>query len=183
MISCYNPFETKERNLIKIYPFETKERNLIKIYSFEKGIHMKAISKMKSLILKYRHAWVLLYGLIYMPWFCYLEKRQTIHYLIHSPLDDSYPICRVLYYSILIMVRISRRNRCILFLYEPQRLLPAGSISVQRYDHFPHCLYHFPEWTEPASGHISTGKYLHGFGADDIFGGYPDQCAAEYSRL
>jgi len=31
MISCYNPFETKERNLIKIY-------------SFEKGIHMKAIS-------------------------------------------------------------------------------------------------------------------------------------------
>ena len=65
MISCYNPFETKERNLIKIY-------------SFEKGIHMKAISKMNSLILKYRHAWVLLYGLIYMPWFCYLEKRQTI---------------------------------------------------------------------------------------------------------
>ena len=139
MISCYNPFETKERNLIKIYPFETKERNLIKIYSFEKGIHMKAISKMKSLILKYRHAWVLLYGLIYMPWFCYLEKRQ--------------------------------------------RLLPAGSISVQRYDHFPHCLYHFPEWTEPASGHISTGKYLHRFGANDIFDGYPDQCAAEYSRL
>ena len=78
MISCYNPFETKERNLIKIY-------------SFEKGIHMKAISKMKSLILKYRHAWVLLYGLIYMPWFCYLEKRQTIHYLIHSPLDDYIP--------------------------------------------------------------------------------------------
>ena len=71
------------------------------------------------------------------------------------------------------MVRISRRNRCILFLYEPQRLLPAGSISVQRYDHFPHCLYHFPKWTEPASGHISTGKYLHGFGANDIFGGYP----------
>lgn len=70
------------------------------------------------------------------------------------------------------MVRISRRNRCILFLYEPQRLLPAGSISVQRYDHFPHCLYHFPEWTEPASGHISTGKYLHGFGANDIFDGY-----------
>ena len=35
MISCYNPFETKERNLIKIYPFETKKRNLIKIYSFE----------------------------------------------------------------------------------------------------------------------------------------------------
>lgn len=52
---------------------------------------MKAISKMKSLILKYRHAWVLLYGLIYMPWFCYLEKRQTIHYLIHSPLDDYIP--------------------------------------------------------------------------------------------
>ena len=183
MISCYNPFETKERNLIKIYPFETKERNLIKIYSFEKGIHMKAISKMKSLILKYRHAWVLLYGLIYMPWFCYLEKRQTIHYLIHSPLDEYIPFVEYFIIPYLLWNNKVRRNRCILFLYEPQRLLPAGSISVQRYDHFPHCLYHFPKWAEPASGHISTGKYLHGFGANDIFGGYPDQCAAEYSRL
>ena len=36
---------------------------------------------------------------------------------------------------------------------------------------------------EKAEEYISTGKYLHRSGADDIFGGYPDQCTAEYSRL
>lgn len=93
--------------------------------------------------------WSDLYAMVLLP------GKASDNPLSH-PLTTGwlYPICRVLYYSILIMVRISRRNRCILFLYEPQRLLPAGSISVQRYDHFPHCLYHFPEWTEPASGHI-----------------------------
>ena len=47
---------------------------------------------MKQVILKYRHAWVLLYGLIYIPWFLYLEKREGVqYYLIHSPLDNYIP--------------------------------------------------------------------------------------------
>lgn len=53
---------------------------------------MKTIDKLKSITYKYRHAWVLLYGFIYMPWFCYLEQRQVNHYfIIHSPLDDYIP--------------------------------------------------------------------------------------------
>lgn len=53
---------------------------------------MKAIDKLKLIICKYRHAWVLLYGLIYMPWFLYLERRRSIHYfIIHSPIDDYIP--------------------------------------------------------------------------------------------
>jgi len=53
---------------------------------------MRTIERMKNFIKKYRHAWVLLYGLIYMPWFIYLEKRTDVHYfLIHSPLDDYIP--------------------------------------------------------------------------------------------
>ena len=50
------------------------------------------VEKAKKLIIKYRHAWVLLYGLIYMPWFTYLERHvRTDYYLIHSPLDDYIP--------------------------------------------------------------------------------------------
>ena len=46
----------------------------------------------KNLIKKYRHAWVLLYVFIYLPWFVYLEKAvQHDYYLIHSPLDDYIP--------------------------------------------------------------------------------------------
>ena len=53
---------------------------------------MKKLEKLKQIIYKYRHAWVLLYGFIYMPWFLYLERRPDIHYyIIHSPLDDYIP--------------------------------------------------------------------------------------------
>ncbi len=46
----------------------------------------------KRFIAKYKHAWVLLYAFIYMPWFTYLEKTVTKnYYLIHSPLDDYIP--------------------------------------------------------------------------------------------
>lgn len=53
---------------------------------------MKAVKSFKKLIKKYRHAWVLSYALIYMPWFVYLERRTGVHYFfIHSPLDDYIP--------------------------------------------------------------------------------------------
>ena len=53
---------------------------------------MKSIERVKKLIRKYRHAWVALYALIYMPWFVYLERRTGVHYFfIHSPIDDYIP--------------------------------------------------------------------------------------------
>ena len=53
---------------------------------------MKAIDKAKSFLKKYRHAWVLSYFLIYMPWFVYLEKRTDVrHYMIHFPIDNHIP--------------------------------------------------------------------------------------------
>lgn len=53
---------------------------------------MKAIEKTRKFLKKYRHAWVLLYILIYMPWFLYLEQRSSVHYyVIHSPIDNHIP--------------------------------------------------------------------------------------------
>lgn len=55
---------------------------------------MKFFDKAKSLLKKYRHAWVFLYAFIYMPWFMYLERTVTAtshYYMIHSPLDDYIP--------------------------------------------------------------------------------------------
>lgn len=47
---------------------------------------------MRDFIEKYKHAWVFLYGLIYLPWFFYLERHVTTEFhLIHSPLDDQIP--------------------------------------------------------------------------------------------
>lgn len=47
---------------------------------------------MKHLLQKYGHIWVGLYGLIYMPWFAYLEKQVTSNYsLIQISLDKKIP--------------------------------------------------------------------------------------------
>lgn len=46
----------------------------------------------KELFLKYKHAWILLYLCIYLPWFAYLEKTITTHFnVIHMAVDDSIP--------------------------------------------------------------------------------------------
>ncbi len=49
---------------------------------------------MKQLFLKYRHAWILAYGLIYLVWFGYLEKTvRTNYHVMHVALDDYIPFC------------------------------------------------------------------------------------------
>lgn len=53
---------------------------------------------MKQFLNRYRHAWVLLYGCIYMPWFIYLEKRTIPaheYFIINSPLDKYIPFCEI----------------------------------------------------------------------------------------
>lgn len=47
---------------------------------------------MKQLLQRYRHAWILLYGFIYLPWFLYLERTVTRdYYVLHTKLDDLIP--------------------------------------------------------------------------------------------
>lgn len=47
---------------------------------------------MKTLLHKYKHAWVFLYAFIYFPWFCYLEKNVTNEFhIIHTALDEKIP--------------------------------------------------------------------------------------------
>jgi len=45
-----------------------------------------------SFFRKYKHMWVLSYGFIYLPWFCYLERTVTRNYhVMHVALDDYIP--------------------------------------------------------------------------------------------
>ena len=57
---------------------------------------MKASAKVsfRTFIEKNRHGLLLLYFLIYLPWFGYLEKTVTTHFhVIHMALDDVIPFC------------------------------------------------------------------------------------------
>lgn len=48
----------------------------------------------KALFYKYRHAWVLLYGVIYIIWFAYLEQTVTKKFhIITMPADLRIPFC------------------------------------------------------------------------------------------
>ncbi|BBF44758.1 PAP2 family protein [Lachnospiraceae bacterium KM106-2] len=49
---------------------------------------------MKQYLQKYKHAWLALYFLIYLPWFFYLEQRLDIkHIVIETKLDSYIPFC------------------------------------------------------------------------------------------
>ncbi len=51
---------------------------------------------MKTLFHKYKHAWVFLYGLIYLPWFYYLEKHVTDNFhVIHTRIDEMIPFLEI----------------------------------------------------------------------------------------
>lgn len=72
---------------------------------------------MKEFLQKYKHAWVALYGLIYLPWFLYLEATVTTDYnLIYSPLDDIIPFCEyfiIPYYLWFLFIAIT----CVYFFF------------------------------------------------------------------
>lgn len=55
------------------------------------------MKKLKMLFIRYRHAIPLIvYGIIYLTWFCYLERTVTKHFrVIHMAIDDHIPFCEV----------------------------------------------------------------------------------------
>ena len=62
---------------------------------------MKRKNKFTAWMSKYKHAWVFLYILVYLPWFFYLEKHVTTHYhVIQTRLDEWIPSMNFLLYRI-----------------------------------------------------------------------------------
>lgn len=54
------------------------------------------MNKLKQFLMRYRHAWILSYALIYITWFSYLEKTINSHvgyHIMHAALDDQIPFC------------------------------------------------------------------------------------------
>lgn len=50
------------------------------------------MQKIHDFLKKYKHAWVALYAVIYLPWFMWLEQHVTDDFhLIHMAIDDKIP--------------------------------------------------------------------------------------------
>lgn len=81
---------------------------------------------MKNLIKKYNHAWVLLYALIYFPWFAYLEKTVTTDFnLIYLPVDDKIPFIDVFIIPYLLWFFFVAATIVYLFLYSKTEFYQA----------------------------------------------------------
>lgn len=68
---------------------------LLATFAYMMGVLI--VKKYKEFYVKYRHAIpAILYGIIYLAWFCYLEKTVTKQYtVIHMGIDDYIPFCEV----------------------------------------------------------------------------------------
>ncbi len=101
--------------------------NLI-LYTSKGCIFMK---KLKELFKKYNHVWVLLYALIYMPWFTYLERHVTAaFYLIHSPLDDYIPFVEYFIVPYLLWFVYLAAGACFLFFKDKKGFLQAARFAI-----------------------------------------------------
>lgn len=69
-------------------------KNHCAIIAKVKLIHKERVMALKVFLEKNKHGVLLLYFLIYLPWFGHLEKTVTTHFhVIHTALDDYIPFC------------------------------------------------------------------------------------------
>ncbi len=76
-----------------------KQKDIPRSYTQEHTLKSSAIATcpvtpLKSLLLRYRHAWILLYGIFYLACFAYLENTVTKKFhIITMPVDLKIPFC------------------------------------------------------------------------------------------
>lgn len=93
------------------------------------------MKKIQAFFKKYKHMWLLSYGLIYLPWFCYLERTVTSDYhVMHAALDDYIPFSE--YFIIPYMLW---------FLYVAGTLL--FFLFTSREDYYRMCIFLFSGMT------------------------------------
>lgn len=73
----------------------------------------------KQLLTKYRHAWLLSYALVYLPWFLYLEKTVTSNYhIMHIAIDDYIPFNEYFIVPYLLWFGYVAISICYFFFYD-----------------------------------------------------------------
>ena len=140
--------------------------------------------KAKNFIKKYRHAWVLLYGFIYMPWFLWLEKHvRRGYYLIHSPLDDYIPFVEYFIIPYFLWFVFIAVTGAYFFLYGQTGILQNVYVHVLRHDHISYHMHHLSQRSGSPAGDLPAGQYIHGRGEMAVPDRHSHQRAAEHPRL
>ena len=135
---------------------------------------------------KYRHALVLLYGFIYMPWFMWLESRANLPYhVIHVGLDDLIPF--VEYFIVPYTVCGSSYVAAVfvyLFFRNRREFLPVLHFPLRRNDAVSDHLYRLSERAPAAADrYFPAEQYLHPGGPAPVPGRHGHQYLPEPARI
>ena len=92
---------------------------------------MILLKYIRNFLVKYSHIWVFLYGLIYFPWFTYLEKNVTNDFhIIHMAIDDSIPFVEYFVIPYLLWFVYLAVGACFLFFKDKKGFLQAARFAI-----------------------------------------------------
>ena len=98
---------------------------------------MKWKTKFIETMKRYKHAWVFLYALIYMPWFWFLEKHVTMNYhVVQTALDEEIPFIEYFIVPYMLWFVFIAATFLYFFRYRCTGILQTGEDFVCRNDNF-----------------------------------------------
>ena len=129
------------------------------------------MEKLKIFYLKYKHAVpLIIYAIIYMTWFAWLEKNITGHYrIIHMAADDYIPFCEV--FVIPYFLWFAYVSAVVLYF------------PLYRHDDLPDRIHSVAQRTAPSSRGDAQRQYLHPHGSRSVPDRHTYQPVAQHSCI
>ena len=142
------------------------------------------MEKLRIFYLKYKHAIpLIIYGIIYMTWFAWLEKNTTGHYrIIHMAADDYIPFVKCS--SSLTFCGLPMYRLWSFISFQGQRgLLPHLYLPLHGHDDFPDRIHPVAQRTAPSSRCYAERQYLHPYGSRSVSDRHSYQPVAQHSCI
>ena len=137
---------------------------------------------MKTFLKKYKHAWVFLYGLIYLPWFFYLEQHVTTKFhVIHTPLDDKIPFIEYFIVPYMLWFAFIAVTIGYFFFCNTNEFLQTLSLPFHRNDDLFDCIHAISKWSVIKTGYLCQREYICRYGSYPLCYRHADEYSAEYS--
>ena len=142
------------------------------------------MEKVKIFYLKYKHAVpLIIYAIIYMTWFAWLEKNTTGHYrIIHMAADDYIPFCEVFVIPYFLWFAYVSAV-VIYFFFKNKEDYYRTCIFLYRHDDLPDSIHSVAQRTAPSSRGDAQRQYLHPHGSRSVPDRHTYQPVAQHSCI
>ena len=140
------------------------------------------MEKLKIFYLKYKHAVpLIIYAIIYMTWFAWLEKNITGHYrIIHMAADDYIPFCEV--FVIPYFLWFAYVSAVVIYFFFKNKE-DYYRTCIFRHDDLPDRIHSVAQRTAPSSRGDAQRQYLHPHGSRSVPDRHTYQPVAQHSCI